>query len=43
MLDGAMDKAMMKIHAKPPRPKPARPAGPGTEGTATVPSPPETS
>ncbi len=27
MLDGAMDKAMMKIHAKPPRPKPPRPAG----------------
>jgi PTH1 family peptidyl-tRNA hydrolase len=25
MLDGAMDKAMMKIHAKPPRPKPAPP------------------
>ena len=23
LLDGAMDKAMMKIHAKPPRPKPA--------------------
>jgi PTH1 family peptidyl-tRNA hydrolase len=23
MLEGAMDKAMMKIHAKPPRPKPA--------------------
>ena len=42
MLDGAMDKAMMKIHAKPPRPKPARPAGLGPEGTATVPSPPET-
>ncbi len=26
MLDGAMDKAMMKIHAKPPRPKPPKPA-----------------
>ena len=25
LLDGAMDKAMMKIHAKPPRPKPPRP------------------
>ena len=27
MLDGAMDKAMMKLHAKPQRPKPPRPAG----------------
>lgn len=26
LLDGAMDRAMMKIHAKPPRPKPPRPA-----------------
>ncbi len=26
MLDGAMDKAMMKLHAKPQRPKPPRPA-----------------
>ena len=25
LLDGEMDRAMMKIHAKPPRPKPARP------------------
>ena len=25
LLDGAMDKAMMKIHTKPPRPKPPRP------------------
>ena len=23
LLEGAMDRAMMKIHAKPPRPKPA--------------------
>ena len=26
LLDGAMDRAMIKIHAKPPRPKPPRPA-----------------
>ena len=26
LLDGAMDRALMKIHAKPPRPKPPRPA-----------------
>ena len=26
LLEGQMDKAMMKIHAKPPRPKPPRPA-----------------
>ena len=26
MLNGQLDKAMMKIHAKPPRPKPPRPA-----------------
>jgi PTH1 family peptidyl-tRNA hydrolase len=25
MLDGSMDAALMKIHARPPRPKPARP------------------
>lgn len=31
LLDGAMDKAMMKIHAKPPRPKPA----PAPERAAT--------
>jgi PTH1 family peptidyl-tRNA hydrolase len=33
LLDGEMERAMMKIHAKPPRPKPPRPApsepGPG--------------
>jgi PTH1 family peptidyl-tRNA hydrolase len=28
LLDGAMDKAMMLIHAKPPRPKPPRPPAP---------------
>ena len=27
MLDGDMEKAMMKVHAKPPRPKPPRPEG----------------
>ena len=27
IIDGAMDKAMMKIHAKPPRPKPPHPPG----------------
>jgi len=26
LLDGPMDRAMMKVHAKPPRPKPPRPA-----------------
>ena len=28
MLDGEMDRALMKIHAKPPRPKPPRPLAP---------------
>jgi PTH1 family peptidyl-tRNA hydrolase len=26
LIDGPMERAMMKIHAKPPRPKPAPPA-----------------
>jgi PTH1 family peptidyl-tRNA hydrolase len=39
LIDGEMERAMMKLHAKPPRPKPPRPAalpgtavGPGDEG-----------
>jgi PTH1 family peptidyl-tRNA hydrolase len=28
LIDGAMDKAMMKLHAKPPRPKPPKPPKP---------------
>jgi PTH1 family peptidyl-tRNA hydrolase len=40
MLDGAMDKAMMKIHAKPPRPKPPRaPRPPVAEPTEPEPRP----
>jgi PTH1 family peptidyl-tRNA hydrolase len=31
LVDGDMEKAMMKIHAKPPRPKPPRPAAPAPE------------
>lgn len=38
LLDGQMDKAMLKIHAKPPRPKPPKPMPPA-EGT--VPTKPE--
>jgi hypothetical protein len=35
MLDGAMQQAVMKLHAKPERPKPPRPATPPTQGDAT--------
>lgn len=35
MLDGTMQQAMMKLHAKPERPKPPRPATPPTAGDAT--------
>jgi len=35
MLDGAMQQAVMKLHAKPERPKPPRPAAPPTQGDAT--------
>ena len=35
MLDGAMPQAVMKLHAKPERPKPPRPATPPTQGDAT--------
>ncbi|MFY8084163.1 MAG: aminoacyl-tRNA hydrolase [Rubrivivax sp.] len=35
MLDGAMQQAVMKLHAKPERPKPPRPATPPTAGDAT--------
>jgi PTH1 family peptidyl-tRNA hydrolase len=37
MLAGEMDKAMMKVHAKPPRPKPPKPAAPPGEGAAPLP------
>lgn len=39
LLDGAMDRALAKIHAKPPRPKPPRPAPelqPAEGGTPTT-------
>jgi len=36
LLDGDMERAMMKIHAKPPRPKPPKPATP-TEPEETIP------
>ena len=36
LLDGDMERAMMKIHAKPPRPKPPKPAAP-TEPEETIP------
>jgi PTH1 family peptidyl-tRNA hydrolase len=36
LLDGAMDRALMKIHAKPPRPKPPRPADAPATATATA-------
>jgi PTH1 family peptidyl-tRNA hydrolase len=35
ILDGDMERAMMKVHAKPPRPKPPRPAAPTNEDPAT--------
>ena len=35
MLDGAMQQAVMKLHAKPERPKPTRPAAPPTPGDDT--------
>ena len=53
LIDGPMDKALMKLHAKPPRPKPPRPAPPVNPSAAptsssdaaaqtTPPTPPET-
>lgn len=45
MLDGAMDRAMMKIHAKPPRPKPPKPTptdGPGASAGAGEAAPQDT-
>jgi peptidyl-tRNA hydrolase, PTH1 family len=39
LLDGAMERAMMTLHAKPPRPKPPRPAAPTP--AATMPTGPE--
>jgi PTH1 family peptidyl-tRNA hydrolase len=38
LLDGPMERAMMKIHAKPPRPKPAPPA-PAAAATPAEPTP----
>jgi PTH1 family peptidyl-tRNA hydrolase len=38
LLDGPMERAMMKIHAKPPRPKPAPPA-PSATATPVEPTP----
>ena len=38
LLDGPMERAMMKIHAKPPRPKPAPPA-PAAAATPVEPTP----
>jgi PTH1 family peptidyl-tRNA hydrolase len=35
MLDGAMQQAVMKLHAKPERPKPPRPAAPPAQGDPT--------
>jgi len=35
LLGGAMQQAVMKLHAKPERPKPPRPAPPPTQGDAT--------
>ena len=35
LLGGAMQQAVMKLHAKPERPKPPRPATPPTQGAAT--------
>jgi PTH1 family peptidyl-tRNA hydrolase len=40
LLAGQMDKAMMKIHAKPPRPKPPRPAATPADGAAVPPASP---
>jgi PTH1 family peptidyl-tRNA hydrolase len=37
LLDGAMDRAMMKIHAKPPRPKPPRPEPAPAADTGSAP------
>lgn len=44
LIDGPMDRAMMNLHAKPPRPKPPRPAAPAPaaklpEGPAAPPDP----
>jgi len=39
LLDGAMDRAMMKIHAKPQRPKPPRPAAAPAPAPASAPAP----
>ena len=39
MLDGDMEKAMMKVHAKPPRPKPPRPEAPPAAVAPKEPAP----
>jgi peptidyl-tRNA hydrolase, PTH1 family len=38
MLAGDMDKALMKVHAQPPRPKPPKPAKPAAEAGAEPPA-----
>lgn len=40
MLAGEMERAMMKAHAKPPRPKPPKPPKPPAEGPAAAPEAP---
>ena len=39
MLAGEMDKALMKVHAQPPRPKPPKPPKPAPEAVASEPAP----
>jgi PTH1 family peptidyl-tRNA hydrolase len=40
MLAGEMERAMMKVHAKPPRPKPAKPTPPAASGDSPKETPP---
>ena len=40
MLAGDMDKALMKVHAQPPRPKPPKPAKPAPEAGEAAEAPP---
>jgi PTH1 family peptidyl-tRNA hydrolase len=39
LLEGDMEKAMMKMHAKPPRPKPPKPPAPPAASAADAPGP----
>ena len=43
MLAGDMDKALMKVHAQPPRPKPPKPAKPAPEAGEAAEAPPAAS